>query len=74
MQTWLKKRRVHTAIFGVFGIIRYKINFNMIAMRVSGPINSFGPYCFGCAVIQIGELNIETENAWLLENVMQLVM
>jgi len=46
----------------------------MIAMRMSGPINSFGPYFFGCAMIQIGELYIETENAELLENVMHLVM
>ena len=49
---------MHTAVFGVFGIIRYTINLNMIAVRMSGPINCFVPYCFGCAVIQIGELNI----------------
>jgi len=58
----------------VFGVIRYKFNLNMIGMRMGGQINGIRTYCFGCAVIQIAELNIETENAEKLENVMQLMM
>jgi len=57
----------------VFGVIRYNFNLNMIGMRMGGQINGFRTYCFGCAVIQIAELNIETKNSEM-ENVMQLMV
>jgi len=46
----------------------------MIVSRMSGPINRFRTYCFGYAVIQIAELNINTQNAEMLENVMQFMI
>jgi len=46
----------------------------MIVSRMSGTINRFRAYCFGCAVIQIAELNIDRDKAEMLENVMQLMM
>ena len=64
---------MHTAAFGVFGIIRYKFNLNAIVMRMSGPFNRLWTYFFGSAIIQSVELNIETVNAEA-ENVMQLMM
>ena len=64
---------MHTAIFGVSGIIRYKFNLKRTVMRMSGQINRFWTYCFGCAVIQSAKLNIETENDEMLVNVMQLM-